>query len=357
MSSPTLDLHPRCVATTGEAFSKPIRTSLKNEGRANLFRHARFSADGTTVVTQNEDHCLRTFVLPTDLLGEHDELLQLEPDCRYQSSTNLQTFALYPNFDLGDMATTLVLSASADIPIRLKNALHYDTTHAVYQFVNTKTEGFRPARSLAFTPSGSHFIAGSDNVVAAFDVARPDAGPISEYILSPGRRAPQTDTCRLSRRGWVSAMKASSGRLLAVGTTEREIAIFEHEGLGRCSHTFALESHEGTGVTGLQWSPCGRYLLIAERNSDMIQVFDIRDSKQEVGRLVGRNARTMQVLDIDVVPTAKGYEAWAGGVDGHVRMWSNPGEQEALHAPDANFNMHDCEYRKSGCCINVLMPF
>lgn len=345
MSCSNLDVHPRCVATTGDAFSQPIRIALKDEGRANLFRHARFSADGTTILTQNEDHCLRSFVLPADLLDEHDGPIQIEPHCLFHSSTNLQSFAIYPKFDLEDTATTLVLSASADVPIKLKNALHYDTTHASYPFVNSKTEEFRPARSLAFTPSGSCFVAGSDNIVAAFHVARPDAGPISEYILSPGRRALQTDTFRLSRRGWVSAMKANSDGLLAVGTTQREVAIFENAGLGRCTCAFALESHEGDGVTGLQWSPCGRYLLVAERKSDTIQVFDIRGTQQEVGRLVGRNARTTQMLDIDVVPTSDGYEAWAGGSDGYVRTWSNPGAQEALHAPDAEFHMHSCQSR------------
>lgn len=343
MSPPSIDLHPKCVATTGDIFSEPIYNAGRDEGRSNLFRHATFSADGTTVVTQNEDNCLRSFVLPTDLLDERDELHQLQPYCDYRPSTNIQSFALYPQFDLAVASTTLVLSASADVPITLRNALDYETVHAVYPFINDRTEEYQSARSLAFTPSGSCFIAGSHNVIAAYDVARPDASPISQYILSPRRGAVQTDALRLKSRAWISAMRLSSDGLLAIGTTEREIALFENHGLGRCLCTFHLESRQGTGVTGLQWSPCGRYLLVSERSSDAIQVFDIRDTKQEVGRLVGRNAATPQVLDIDVVSTADGFEAWAGGIDGHVKVWSNPGSKDALHLPDANLDMHRCE--------------
>ncbi|KAK4494809.1 hypothetical protein PRZ48_014165 [Zasmidium cellare] len=341
MSSTDLNLTPKCVATTGDAFSEPFRASRnrgKCDGRSNLFRHATFSADGTTIVTQNEDNRLRTFVLPEDLLAERDELHQLERYSEYHPGTKIQSFAVYPKFALEDPSTTVVLSSSVDVPITLRNALHYDTVHAFYPFINERTEEFRSARSLAFTSSGSCFIAGGHNVIAAFDVTRPNSGPLSEFVLSPNRGP--IDAFRLKRRAWVSAMKLSSGGLLAVGTTQREIGLFENHGLGKCVCTFPLEAREGTGVTGLQWSPCGRYLLVAERSSDTVQMFDVRDVRQEVGRLVGRNARTPQVLDIDVVPTADGFEAWAGGKDGHVRMWSNSGSQDALHTPDVDLDLH-----------------
>ena len=112
---------------------------------------------GTTVVTQNEDNCLRTFVLPEDLLDERDEPHQLEAFANYHPATNIQSFALYPKFALEDMPTTLVLSSSADVPLTLRNALHYETVHAVYPFIHEKTEEYQSARSLAFTPSGSCF--------------------------------------------------------------------------------------------------------------------------------------------------------------------------------------------------------
>ncbi|KAI7600732.1 hypothetical protein KC346_g13143, partial [Hortaea werneckii] len=68
-----------------------------------------------------------------------------------------------------------------------------------------------------------------------------------------------------------------------------------------------------------------RYLIIAERQSDCIQVFDVRNTLQRVSTLTGREANTTQKLGIDVVPTIDGSQVWAGGTDGVVKMWENPG--------------------------------
>jgi hypothetical protein len=51
----------------------------------------------------------------------------------------------------------------------------------------------------------------------------------------------------------------------------------------------------------------------------------------------------MQRLGVDVVPTATGYEVWAGGTDGVVRMWSQPGSREGMVNPDSSFVAHQCK--------------
>lgn len=343
MSSINAELRPKCVATTGDAFQKPAQKHVDYDNhRSNLFRHAKFSADGTTIITQNDDHCLRTFLLPTDLLDGRDEPHMLEPYSHFQSGTNLQSYAIYPRFDLQDLQTTLVLSASSQVPITLRNALHYDTIYGSYPFVNTLNEEHRTPRSLAFTSSGDHFIAGSWNVIAAFDLSRPGEEAISRCTLKSSKNATQVGTMSLSRKGWISAMSASSDGMFAIGTTEREIALFEDDGLGRCTSSFSLQKYEGTGITGLRWSPCGRYLLVAERSSDDVQVFDIRGASKELSRLTGRAAKSNQILDMDVISN-DGFEVWAGGTDGRVRIWTNPGSREGLHEPDAVLEMHECK--------------
>lgn len=328
---------PKCVGSTGDTFNHATKS-----GRSNFFRNATFSSDGTTVITQNEDHCLRTFVMPTDLLEEREGPRSLTPYSTYQSGSNMQSYALYPYFSLQDTSTTLVLSGSADVPITLRNALHYDIIHGTYPFVSPTTEEHLPPRSLAFTRDGRHFIAGSINVLATFDCTRTGEGPISTQKLRPGKGQVQhRSTWQLQRKGIVSTMSISTEGTLAVGTTEREVALFADDGLGECSTVFELEGRGGSGITGLKWSPDGQYLLVAERQSDVMQVFDIRNTQQRVASLVGRKADTPQVLGIDVVPTAAGFEVWGGGTDGVVRMWSNPGSKGGAQSPDVDFEMHD----------------
>ncbi|KAK4618323.1 Guanine nucleotide-binding protein negative regulator 1 [Fulvia fulva] len=328
---------PKCVGSTRDTFNHVTKS-----GRSNFFRNAAFSGDGTTIVTQNEDQCLKTFVLPTDLLDDRDEPTQLIPYATYQSGSNIQSYALYPHFSLHNPATTLVLSGSADVPITLRNALHYDTIHGTYPFVTPTTEEHLPPRSLAFTRDGRRFIAGSVNVLATFDCTRTGEGPLSTQKLRPGKGQVQHfSTWQLQRKGIVSAMSISSEGMLAIGTNEREIALFEDDGLGECSTVFELEGRGGSGITGLKWSPDGQYLLVAERQSDVVQVFDIRNTQSRVASLAGRRANTPQVLGIDVVPTAAGFEVWGGGTDGIVRMWSNPGSKGGAQSPDTEMKMHD----------------
>lgn len=343
-AGPQLDSDIKCVASTGTSFHSPVSTTRKDGQRiSNLFRHAKFTPDGTSLVTHNEDNRLRTYVLPTNLLDEEGQPHSLVEHSSFQSASNIQSYALYPGFDLQDASTTLALCGSAFVPISLKNVLHYDTVHATYPFVNEKNEAHQPPRSLLFTRNGTHFIAGSENTFAAFDCSRDGSGPLFSRQLKPGRKAPQS-SLQAQRRGAVSALAISNDAVLALGTTLREVALYEREGLGQCASVFSLECGVGTGITDLDWSPCGKYLLIAERQSDVVQVYDIRDTHQKVTTLTGRNANTTQTLSLDVVPTATGYEVWGGGLDGKVRMWKNPGDVQGNVGFDAEFKVADGGY-------------
>lgn len=333
----------KCVASTYADFHSPV-ASTRNGSRhiSNLFRHAKFTADGTSIVTHNEDNRLRTYVLPTDLLDEEAKVHSLVEHSSFQSASNVQSYALYPGFDLQDISTTVALCGSAFVPISLKNVLHYETVHATYPFINEKNEAYLPPRSLLFTRNGTHFLAGSENILAAYDCSRDGSGPVFLQQLKPGRKALST-SIRAQRRGAVSSLAISTDGTLALGTTLREVALYEQEGLGRCTSVFSLEAGVGTGVTNVEWSPCGKYLLIAERQSDVVQVYDIRDTYQKVSTLTGRKADTTQTLNINVVPTATGYEVWGGGLDGQVRMWRDPGSREGEVGMDAEFKVADGE--------------
>lgn len=175
-------------------------------------------------------------------------------------------------------------------------------------------------------------------------------------------------------KGIVSALSVSSEGMLAAGTFSRNVGIFADEGLGDCVTVFSLkdsntsissqahadENTAGTGITSLRWSPCGRYLYIAERQASSIQIYDIRVLGRRLGCLTGRRAKTNQRVGFDVVvryegapegmqtlgaqsnePTSSSryddeiqatgrmegggqHNVWSGGTDGIVRVWENP---------------------------------
>jgi WD40 repeat protein len=152
----------------------------------------------------------------------------------------------------------------------------------------------------------------------------------------------------LGCRGYISALSSNCDGILAAGSRERNIALYAQEGSGECTTQFSLADQRdslytpnGNGISQLAWSPDGTYLIVAERKSNGIQVFDVRNTHQRVSWLSGRNAVAWQKLGIDIVPTVTGYEVWAGGTDGCVRMWKNPGSLEDEQMPDGAVKVHE----------------
>lgn len=139
--------------------------------------------------------------------------------------------------------------------------------------------------------------------------------------------------------------------MLAVGTYTRCVGLYGSEGRGETVAVWSLtdengdgDSIGGSGVTQVLWSPCGKYLYVAERGSDGIIVYDIRLLGRKVGVLEGRKARTNQRMSVDVVVTREGHEVWAGGTDGVVRFWKQPGSEEGARGPVGEFASHQGKF-------------
>lgn len=346
-------LRPTCVANTGDAFIGPVGFGQKKQGvnhaddhsETNFFQDAQWTADGTSVVSLNNDQSLRTFVLPPDLLDAVQQPHSLVPHTTLTSATKVQSYTTHPDFSLDDPSTTLILSSATDVPLRLTNAVHDSYVHATYSHVHPTTEAFIASHSLAFINDGTHFASGSQGLVSVFDVSRDGEGPVTKHRTKP--KNPTEAATSMRDNGKIMALSVSSDGLLAAGGTNRKIGLFANQGHGACQTAFSVAGspgddvhHSGSGITSVAWTPDGHYVLAAERQSDGIHVYDVRTQLRRVAWLSGRRANTTQRLGIDIVPTATGCEVWAGGTDGHVRMWQNPGSLEGEQGPDADLDMH-----------------
>lgn len=146
-------------------------------------------------------------------------------------------------------------------------------------------------------------------------------------------------------KGIVSTLGMSSEGILAAGTFNRWVGLYDGHGRGGSVGVFELGEdsssekvvYGGTGITQMLWSGDGRYLCVAERGSDGISVWDIRGTGKRLAWLKGRNAKTNQRLGIECV----GEEVWAGGVDGMVRLWEGLGIKEGVVEPSWDFQAHD----------------
>ncbi|KAE8392942.1 guanine nucleotide-binding protein [Aspergillus alliaceus] len=357
---------PICVAST-RWDDEPGDASLDNHGRGmptiapstnenasdlNYVKSVEWTPDGTTLLTDSADHHIRTYILPPDLLEEKPSPHHLSPYSVLPSAEPTYATAVYPFYSLQDPSTTLFLSSVRDHPIRLASALA-PTSVATYSLIHPTTEAFITPHSIVYPNAlgGTHFLTGSDSLICLFDVSRPGCdGPVSWMPTIPSKRK-QTVGGGVGMKGIISAMglNPTGNGVLAAGTFSRQIGLYDSNGSGQSLGTFSVAKTEashrigGRGVTQLLWSPCGRYLYIAERKSDGVMIYDIRVSGQLLGWLEGRKAITNQRMKIDVVSTDHGasHEIWAGGTDGFMRVWRDPTQTVGAQEPAWEWKVHD----------------
>lgn len=335
--------------------------------KTSCIQEAQLSPDGTCIFTSDYSRTFSVYPLnPTIFSSPTTQPLQ--PYAQFTSADPIWAFAANPLFNLQDPSSTHVLVSRRDRYITLHNALwdtlslnpstspspppsspiNIHTPLTSYKLINHLTEAVTAPLSLAYTPSGTHFLAGSTNSIALFDLSHPSS-PVRTIRTIPSTRSKLKHGGR-GFKGAISALATAptSDSLLAAGARTRCVALYDVNGGGgeggggsgeithfslpgsrdgRKLHNSSDDEKElmGDGVSSLKFSPCGRYLYVAERGADVLLIYDVRHFTLALGYCKGRNARTKQRLGFDVWSAGgEGHEVWAGGVDGRVRVWRDP---------------------------------
>ncbi|EOD47101.1 putative wd repeat-containing protein 79 protein [Neofusicoccum parvum UCRNP2] len=307
-----------------------------------IHKSLQWSPDGNCILASTEDKRLRTVVL----FPEENQLAQPVLAGTFQAADYIRAFAPSPGFNTDEKDTMRVIASIKENPITLFNINDPDSKRiASYSLMSPTDDVFHlPVDCIKFLPNNREFICGGDNSLAIFDIDRPQMPSVHFRTFKKRRSWRMRDPLDLI--GKVSDFDYRSDGLLAVGTTERNLAFYENFGSGNALMVSSLKkisgSNSGNGINYLRWSPDGNYLYVAERLSDVIQVLDVRTDFHQLAVLTGRNAMTPQRLDIDVVSNDQGHYIMAGGNDGVVRMWNNPHARgETAIESDFSWKAHD----------------
>jgi len=274
----------------------------------------------------------------------------------------VNTLTCYPNFDLQDPPTALILSTASEHPIRLNSALTSQLV-ASYPLVSPTTEAYIKPQSLLFNPDGTRFIAGSENLLSIFDISRPGDQAVLSLKTGPKSSRASWSNPGKSLRGLVSALDVDRQyNVLAAGTLSRHVGLYDAAGQGECVGVFCVKDTEadldiaGCGITQVRWSKCGRYLYVVERKSNGVMIYDIRKTGQLLSWITDRRAVTNQRMKVElsVNPETCDEDVWAGGTDGVMRRWQAPHLSEGPVKPISQLKVHEgMLYLRSSSLINA----
>ncbi|KAK0620177.1 WD40-repeat-containing domain protein [Immersiella caudata] len=372
MGSPSFDL--LAISNDPDGGTAPKRNSsvaAEPKQIPPFFKSLQWSADGTTLFTSSSEKHVCSYVLPETLLEPRDEPLQLKAHATLILGEQTSAIAPCPYFALENSYTHSILTASSDHPIHLHYAFPQQpssddglpiTTHqpppiASFRLIKKETEAYLPIASLIWPAPGTHFIAGTTNRIAIFDVSNPSSltpEPLFSIATIPSTRHIRKGN-GIGMRGTISALAAQvresgDAGLIAVGTRSRFMGLYDLQRAGECVATWGIAASAdeagigGGGVTQTVWSPCGRYLVVNERASRGLLVYDLRGTNELLAHLEGRNGDTNQRLSCDVHPGTSavgGFEVWAGTKDGGVVMWEGVGNESGAVSPSGGWDAHE----------------
>eukprot|EP01135_Chromosphaera_perkinsii_P007730 Nk52_evm19s967 gene=Nk52_evmTU19s967 len=280
----------------------------------NFVKGAKWSPDGTCVMTNSEDNALRVFDVPMlDGEGGREKDVDLCAVLKIKKGEVIYDFAWYPLMDSMNPATCCAICSVRDGPMHLVDC--YDgslrATYGAYNHLDEVTT----AMSVQFgTPirfasseerelggeeevfSGlwcDKLFSGYENCVRIFDISR------------PGRECTQTFTtvkCNkqwsFGQRGIISCFAMSpTESIFAAGCYDRTVGIYDVR-TNALMHLLAND-HLG-GVTHVQFTPCGRYILSGARKDGKLICTDVRNMDAPLFQLERRVDTHQRVLfDID----------------------------------------------------------
>lgn len=358
--------------------------------------------DGTTIITSSYDQQVCSFLVPEDLLEPREQPLILRPHRTLRLPEPTNVVAPAPYYDIRFPNTDHFLVACRDHPLQLYQALppgkglpEEDASQAEhgsswkapissYRLISPTTEAYHQIHALVWPFPGTHFYVGTRDLIADFDITRNGQGPSTLIPTIPSRRHIRKGN-GIGMRGTVSALSAQTtaddipSGLIAAGTWTRWVGLYDVHRSGECTATWSIKetaegvlltdpspnlalpqpeadgtSHRGmstpvrgiggAGITQTTWSPCGRYLVLNERQSTGMLVYDVRVTNKMLGFLAGRDALTHQRLSCDVFrgpDSVGGFEVWAGTKDGTVKVWERVGNSEGCQWPSWDFSAVD----------------
>lgn len=301
LTDPTLHFDERFNLTSNLEVCK----SLKDK----FLKSFQFSPDGTSALTTSEDNYFQIYEIDKSIIEEKKYYKQNLLSSFSSNSSNSSNYLYsknkimagesifdskwYPFANSNDPISFCFVSTCRSHPIQLWDA-HTGKVRCSYRGHNHLDE-LDVANSVSFNLNGSRIFAGSKNMIRFYDVANPGCN----YTDIPTCTSKKDYT---GQKGIISclAFNPDYSGAFAAGSYSNCVGIYVEDMKGCALQINDLEC----GVTHMKWSPNGCNLWIGGRGSDSIVCWDVRNTREEIGR-VNRSLNSNQRLSFDLDPWGK----------------------------------------------------
>ncbi|CAO3643036.1 unnamed protein product [Mucor hiemalis] len=348
---------PTLISSTGNRYNDSIRNSLEKDMNViqqrvnltlqteanNFYRNAKWSPDGSCLLTSSADDVIRLFQLPSNVYEDAEksnEVLSMVPLLGIREGESVYDFAWFPSMNSQDPSTNCFLTSVRDHPIQLWDVAT-GTVRASYSAID-HCEKFIGPNVLSFNLDGSKIYCGYENMIEIFDVHRP--GPDSQKIPTiPKRKS------KKGQKGIISCLDfcPDYSGLYAAGSYSQSIGIYDESNHELC---LKLTGFSG-GTTQVKFSKDGTLLFSASRHANSILCWDIRDSANILYELP-RPGKTNQRIGFDI--DATGRYLMTGDELGNISIYDVfTGEQENVETKDrliTSFKAHNGNVIFLWCC-------
>ncbi|CAL7933929.1 unnamed protein product [Xylocopa violacea] len=294
----------------------------------NFTKGCQWSPDGTCLLVPSEDFRIRIYELPRELYSEKIPLnlssTNMSAALTVKEGGLIYDVCWYPFMNSWEPETCCFLSTSRESPIHLWDAFNGEL-RATYRAYNQVDE-VEAAISIQFIDFAKEVWAGFKNALRVFDMER------------PGR---QINTIQFKKdfpniTGLVSCIRENpimSG-LVAFGTYSKYIGLYKDGPL--CMFK------TGSGVSQIEFSPCGTKLFSAVRRNNEFLCWDLRNPGTVLYSLQGRKSDTNQRIQFSITPD--GMKVVSGGTNGEIVIWELPQTLDYYDLnPIHNIKLcHDC---------------
>ncbi|KAI6651972.1 hypothetical protein LOD99_4517 [Oopsacas minuta] len=266
----------------------------------NYLRGCKWSPDGTCLLTSSNDKCMRIFELDLILDSSFDStsssaaLVLYEPEIVYD-------YAWYPAMCSEAPLTCCLVTTSRDCPVHLWDA-YTGSVRCSYLPYDHVQELHAPY-SVCFSADGDYIICGMKHYLKVFHTAIPGSYSTNIQLVLGKKHIPNNIVSTVTTRGSAILFGSFGGNVGLVGETGKIELLLE-------AHT--------QGVTHIDVTADGNYVVAGGRKNNNIFIWDLRNTTQFVAKL-NRISLTSQKIYFDI---DKSNSIVSGNQDGNISVWS-----------------------------------